>query len=547
MNVNAEVDTPYHLRFHELLRFVRFDEEDARLLGELAAHASPYYRSIATRFYERTREHEDAHRVFQNEAQIDRLHDSLVAWLGRLLTGPYDLAYVARTAHIGRRHVQVGLPERFMYGAMSVFRCELMHIAFVHAPDLAPAICQSLNRLLDVELAIMCLTYSEAERERQERRERREEVQTELELEWHRCAVEAIDDVLIGLDAERRIVMFNRQASQLTGFSADEVLGESLDKLLSSATDDRLREVVAEVGALAPGTSRALERVSVPTRTGSSRQFDGHVLQSRVQDDTSCTFVIGRDVTRALATEARLRRSEKLAAIGTLAAGLAHEIRNPLNGAQLHLTFIQRGLSRVGLDDASELVAATDVVSGEIRRLSGLVSEFLEFARPHALSRKQVVVQTLCTRCVELVRDVAKDASVALHCDLPGGLITAEIDENRIEQVLLNLLRNAIEAAASRSTDGHGTVRLKLSRRPDSAVCFVEDDGPGLTSDSPIWDAFYSTKESGTGLGLAIVHRIVTDHGGNVSVESQPGNTSFRVELPLLDPEKLPKSMRPIR
>lgn len=545
MNVNAEVDTPYHLRFHELLRFVRFDEEDSRLLGELAGHARPYFAAIAKRFYERTREHEDAHRVFQSEAQIERLHDSLIAWLERMLTGPYDLAYVSRTAHIGRRHVQVGLPERFMYGAMSLFRGELMQVAFVHAPDLAPAICQALNRLLDVELAIMCLTYTEAERVRRERREQRGEQQIERELARHHSAVESIDDVLIGLDADRRVVMFNHQAALLTGFTADEVLGESLSTLLSPAVDDRLLRAIADVEALAPGPSLALARVSVPTRTGSTRQFEGHVCKKPIEGDTSCTFIVGRDVTQALAAEARVRRSEKLAAIGTLAAGLAHEIRNPLNGAQLHLTFIQRGLSRVEGEEAGELVAATNVVSGEIRRLGGLVSEFLEFARPHALSRKQVAVQPLCTRSVELVRDLARDANVTLHCDLPVAPLVAEIDENRVEQVLLNLLRNAIEASATRAAGG--AVRLKLSRHPQSAVCFVEDDGPGLESDSPIWDAFYSTKETGTGLGLAIVHRIVTDHGGNVTVESEPGKTTFRVELPLLDPEKLPKSMRPVR
>ena len=104
-----------------------------------------------------------------------------------------------------------------------------------------------------------------------------------------------------------------------------------------------------------------------------------------------------------------------------------------------------------------------------------------------------------------------------------------EVDRERLQQVLLNLMQNAVEALAR-----GGTVTVRARREPRHAVIDVEDDGPGLPSDSaPIFDAFFSTKPAGTGLGLAIVHRIVTDHGGTIDVESRPGRTQFRIRLPL--------------
>ncbi len=538
--MNVEVATPYHVRFHELLEFVRFTDDDVARLHTLATHARPHFEHIARTFYERTREHEDAHRVFQDDEQIERLHVSLIEWLERVLTGPYDLAYVARTAQIGRRHVRVGLPERYMYAAMSLFRSELMRIAFATMNEQAEAVCQALARVLDVELAIMCLTYSESEHERRQRLAQRDVDDGNADAERFRAATDLVDNIVIGIDDDHRIVLFNEQASVVTGFDPEDMLGERFEDVFGCDEDVSFCELVARGLVLPPGSSVKLARVPIPTRSGSVRLLDGRLFRTEIVDDNTCTFVIGRDLTKSLAMEARLRRSEKLAAIGTLAAGLAHEIRNPLNGAQLHVTYIQRGLQQV--DGVDDLMSAAGVVSGEIKRLGDLVSEFLEFARPNALQRSKVELAPLAVHCVELVRDTAQRANVTVHLETPTTPLVAEVDKQRVEQVLLNLLRNAVEAAADTS---NGTVRLKLFRRPRSAVLLVEDNGRGIDTEAPIWDAFYSTKENGTGLGLAIVHRIVTDHGGSVSVESEPGRTVFKVDLPLYDPEQLPKSMRP--
>jgi signal transduction histidine kinase len=171
-----------------------------------------------------------------------------------------------------------------------------------------------------------------------------------------------------------------------------------------------------------------------------------------------------------------------------------------------------------------------NVVADEIKRLAALVSEFLDFARPRPPQIKETNARAIVERALHLVSQKAEEANVQLVLDFPSRDPTLRVDSAKIEQVLLNLLTNAIEAL----TGAGGCVALRVRRQPRSVSFEVEDDGPGLPSgDAPIFDAFFSTKPHGTGLGLAITHRIVTDHGGDIAVESRPGRTVFRVTLPL--------------
>lgn len=232
---------------------------------------------------------------------------------------------------------------------------------------------------------------------------------------------------------------------------------------------------------------------------------------------------------------------EKLAAVGMLVAGLAHEIRNPFNGAQLHATFLERGLRRGGAEP--EQLEAIRIVTEEIRRLGSLVSEFLDFARPKPLDLRPTSMRSLCEHVATLIGPAAEKVGAKIALELPVHDLVLDIDAPKMEQVLLNLLQNAIEAL---EMVAGGTAKLRVRRRPRNVVVEVEDDGPGLPeSDAPIFDPFFSTKPNGTGLGLSIVHRIVTDHAGTIDVDSHPGKTIFRVTLPIrLDDKERPDKRR---
>jgi len=276
------------------------------------------------------------------------------------------------------------------------------------------------------------------------------------------------------------------------------------------------------VELLVPG-----DGTSLVTRAGKLRDMRWQIAQAPGTDaDDVVTFYIGRDVTEERVERERREQQERLAAVGTLAAGLAHEIRNPLNGAQLNVSFLERALKDSSDDDAREAVR---VVREEIQRLARLVTDFLDFARPRPLQRAPTSARALSDRAIQLVSSTAKASGVDIVADLPSKDLVFDADPQRLEQVILNLLQNAVEALASRG----GRVILRVRREPRHVAIDVEDDGPGLSGDAPVFDAFYSTKATGTGLGLAIVHRIVTDHSGTIDVESRPGQTRFRVRIPL--------------
>jgi PAS domain S-box-containing protein len=520
---------PNESRFQEIKRYVRLNERDAELLRAFGVMADAELPRIAQEFYDRIREHEDAHAVFTGEEQIQRLQRSLVGWMRRVCGGTYDEAYHDQTSIIGRVHVRIGLPQRYMLTAMALIRVELLRIAErLLGADSAPTR-EALVRILDVELAIMLEAYKDSFVERIEQAARQESQDLGAALaraeQRYVSAVELAGVVIVGLDEAGCIQLFNREAEVVTSYARDEVRGRPFLEALgiddgSGTLPERLEQ------ALAGRPRRLALEASLRTRSGKMRDV---VWSWNAADAAAASGVVllatGRDVTDEKAKDERSRQNERLAAIGTLAAGLAHEIRNPLNGAQLHVSFLERAIKRKQTEQ--EMLEATRVVGDEIKRLANLVTEFLDFARPRPPELKPTSLVKALEHACALVEPTARDKSVQLTCDLPSSDVEFQADSAKLTQVLLNLLNNAVEAG------GH-VVRLRGRRGPRHVFIDVEDDGPGLPSvDAPIFDAFYSTKEGGTGLGLAITHRIVTDHRGTIDVSSRPGKTSFHVTLPL--------------
>ncbi len=518
-------------RFFELKRYVRFGEADSELLAAFRPIATPHFERIAQEFYDRIREHEGAHAVFTGEAQIGRLERSLVAWLDRLLTGSYDAAYFERTYAIGQVHVRVGLPQRYMVMAMTLIRVELDAIADEALAERAPSTRRALARLLDIDLAVMLEGYRDALDRRAERR-------SEMFVKGHadalaatrrfEAAVDASPLAIVGIDGQGKIRLWNRASADVTGYGAEDAVGtDFVDTIVIEELREKDRPVVGSLlGSEHAPRSVRLDSV-LPTRAGRLREMRWVLVRVDGGLDDIVLFAFGDDVGEARAASERAHRKEKLDAVGTLATGLAHEIRNPLNGALLHVELLERALQQASIDgDALESVS---IVGAEIRRLSELLSEILDFARPQPLVQADVDVHVLATRACERFSERAAAESVTLRLDLPKQPLVVAADTVRIDQLLSILLENALDALATR---GHGSVVIRARRHPRHAVLEVEDDGPGFPADAPLFDAFYTTKSRGTGLGLAIAQRIATDHEGTLSVTSRPGSTCFRFTLP---------------
>lgn len=336
------------------------------------------------------------------------------------------------------------------------------------------------------------------------RRERERLVrQLEQSERRHREVVEGIPALVLGLDANDAIIVFNRHLERVSGFKREEMLGRPG------------RELVGEQGG-----DRRLR-----TKEGDARIIRWQCAKISTEAGTT-TYAMGIDVTDEREMLRRTVRAERLAAVGTLAAGLAHEVRNPLNSANLQLQVLKRRLAKGQSDGVAQ---SADIVAGEIQRLDRLVSDFLAFARPQPLALSPVDPNHFVQSVHAQLLPEAEAKGVSLGFVGAPQIENVDIEEERMRQVLLNLARNAIEAVGK---GGAVELRTHAADASGNLTIAVEDDGPGFPEDAPIFDAFYTTKEHGTGLGLAIAHRIVTDHGGTLSVSSGPGRTRFSVVLP---------------
>ncbi len=514
----------------ELRSYTGLTQRDADLLRELRSVAEPHFGAIADEFYAVIRMHEGAFAVLQDEAQARRLHASLQTWLGQLLGGTYDQDWYVKQARIGEVHVRVGLELRYMVAAMSRVRVALHRIADESLP--APEAAETrpaLVRVCDMALAVMLESYKDDLLRRVERATQREQDALRAKMDERarmmREALRSAGVAVVCLDGGGRLILANPKASELTGYAEDELADSDVFGLLFGG---KAGDVRSALGAATEGGSVDLE-AELRTRTGKKRlvRWRGSGYHADGTTDSPAVVLFGIDLTHERELERRARQNERLAAAGALAAGLAHEIRNPLNGANLHVSVLDRALSRVpGIGD--EARQATEVLRVEIRRLSALVTDFLEVARPKPLTRSECDMNDLARSVFALLGPEALQRRVELRFEPFPFAAVGDIDGERVKQVLVNLVRNAIEAVKE---GGHVTLRVR--RLPHEVEVDVADDGPGIPDpNAPIFDAFFTTKDRGTGLGLSIVQRIVSDHGGDVSFTSAPGATTFTVRLP---------------
>ena len=340
---------------------------------------------------------------------------------------------------------------------------------------------------------------------------------------------------IVTVDLEGRVVTLNPAAELMTGFFAGEVRGRYCTEVFAHTPD--LAELLMETLA---------SRVAVPGVTLTLRRRNGRAMPVELSaaplrgGESKELGVIGvfRDLTRVRQLEDRLRRSDRLAAIGELAAGLAHEIKNPLTSL---LTF-SRHLAR-RFEDPDFRQKFLSVVPRELERINTIVERLLELARPARLTFKPLRLPALLERVLELYGDRLEAQSISVVRDWRRDVPVVWVDQEALYRALVNLVANALDAMPR---GGRLTLRVAWSDAETLAsaragtrrvAVEVEDSGTGIEPADldRIFNPFFSTKEGGTGLGLALTQKIVEDHGGSIDVRSGLGaGALFRIVLPLM-------------
>jgi PAS domain S-box-containing protein len=247
-------------------------------------------------------------------------------------------------------------------------------------------------------------------------------------------------------------------------------------------------------------------------------------------------LVIFSDITERRKREARLRRAESLASLTTLAAGVAHEIKNPLGSIGIHIQLIQRALEKHGCLDKETANSYLDVINEEIERLNGIVVDFLFAVRPMDTELKKSDLNKVIHDLVDFVKYEAEESNVRVETKLNDSISKVEIDEKYIKQALMNIIKNGIAAMEEGGT-------LTLSTWEDNGYVHtdIRDTGVGISDEkiAKIFEPYYTTKDFGSGLGLTVVYKVVREHGGEISVQSNEGEgTTFTISLPIPESEK---------
>jgi PAS domain S-box-containing protein len=351
----------------------------------------------------------------------------------------------------------------------------------------------------------------------------------ELERRY-RDLVEVTDVLVLALSGADEIALMNRKAASLVGIASDQALGRPIDSWVPDEDRALMRAALVETRAHNRTTEVETGFTDRKTTKVKPRRVRWHLSRSRESEDL--VYAIGLDVTERRALEKRAADAEALSAMGELAMNLAHEIRNPLNAAVLQLHLLNRNLDRLAAD-ASERDALKDrvrIVGDEIGRLNRLLTEFLELARPRGIAREPVHVPRLVDEVLDLEAENARGRGVSILRELPtdGGIAIG--DREKLKQVILNLVVNALEAMKQ-----GGTLTVGVRPEGERVVLSVEDSGPGIDPAllPSVFDPFFTTKEAGTGLGLSIVRKIVDQHGGDVEIDSERGRGArIRVAIP---------------
>jgi two-component system, NtrC family, sensor histidine kinase HydH len=327
---------------------------------------------------------------------------------------------------------------------------------------------------------------------------------------------------LIATDENGKIAYFNQEAESILHISNQRVMGKNPGQVLpeefwaySRDLTENESEIERDISFSLDGERTVSLEFNVSSLKGDSGEFLGDI-------------VLFRDLTEINNLKMEIEKNQRLASLGNLAAGVAHEIRNPLSSIKGFATYFKERYKDIPDDKKT-----AEIMVQEVERLNRVISQLLEFASPVKIHKKSVSMVTLIQHSLKMIEGHAREKNIEIKTDLDHHTKNLYIDPDKINQVFLNIYLNAIEAM-----ENNGTlyVRLTEDKKNNMAKVEISDTGKGIIKEdlTHIFDPYFTTKQSGTGLGLAIVHKIIESHKGEIRVESERGSgTTVTILLPV--------------
>jgi len=317
-------------------------------------------------------------------------------------------------------------------------------------------------------------------------------------------------DAIITVDPKGRIIIWNKGAESIFGYREEDIVGHYIQRLLPPSREYELRQIEEQTRRVGAVNSRLTQWRN---REGKTIQV---LLTSTAIKDAAGAYagssLVVKDVTRQREMEELVRQAEHFSSIGRLAAGLAHEIKNPLAGIQGAIEVIK---DRTSGELENEILSE---VLCEVGRIDKIVRDLLNYAKPKTPELKPLCLEPLVRHVIGLLKE-SGGKDVRFVVDGKPGARQAQVkgDGNYLEQVLMNLLLNSLEAMNRR-----GTIRVSFKEDEDTLQVRVHDSGPGVPigMQGKIFDPFFTTKQTGTGLGLSICQRIMHEHGGSLTLDT---------------------------
>jgi len=352
----------------------------------------------------------------------------------------------------------------------------------------------------------------------------------------------AIQEGIIVTDAKGRITYLNNAACEIFGLEANDAIGKRLDERVRGLEWESLTQSGAAISRdieIFYPANRFINFYIVPLMIERRETVAGISEAEQPSSTIAATgeqvgyVMILRDITESRRTAQQTIESERFNALTLLAAGVAHEIGNPLNSLHIHLQLMERQAQKLDGEERTQLRESIDIARSEVSRLDSIVTQFLRAIRP---SKPQLHAENLNAIVDEAVRFFApeiKDRDIVVEQELRSDLPLLQLDRDQMKQAFYNVIKNSFEAMKSR-----GILCIRTDMDDTHVLVRFTDTGGGMSPDnlSHVFEPYFTTKAAGTGLGLLIVRRIVREHGGELSIESSEGKgLTLTIRLPYLE------------